>query len=446
MIMNTFSAMGLRLLSMVFIVGSLAGVFCAQKTNEAGWADGVWSGNAHFRGLQMGFWAIRITIKGNAYTVDYLNHGCRGEGRLDKAEDTMLRFKETLTKAGGDCQEKGTVFITKGGASTIGYSYVDSKSKRQFAFATLVRDRMAEAIMNPGKPVSAEVTIRLLGVKVVDIIHTKSGRPERLPKVTAVQEGSPAYYAGVVPGDVIESAYDMRDNYLYTTTISSSTLASAISSYFSRQGKKIWFSVLYDIEGSKSVGDKIFNVALMQSSSDRWITDTPPHTGQTRGSLPGVKVANIRAKQKYEALKKESFAKILSNPCKISESQIGGIVRHLKELESAAAESEDKFNMELGEWQNLEKQFNETAQSACENSKDGGLTKLEFVLMGIALGKIEPCSYNPNTDYSSIYTDVDYVRFFSRRAYDKNFANRLGLPGMPEKQQECFFKLIANNF
>ncbi|MBK8464856.1 MAG: hypothetical protein IPL32_03415 [Chloracidobacterium sp.] len=453
---NTFSALGLRLFSVVFILGSLAGILCAQRTNEAGWADGVWSGNANFRGFQMGSWAIRITIKGNAYTVEYLNEGCRGEGRLEKVESTMLRFKETLTQAGGSCQDKGTVWISKGGDSTIGYSYVDAKSKRQFAFATLVRDRMAEAVMNPGKPISAEVTIRLLGVKVVDIIYAKTTQKrcggwncqaelERLPKVTAVQEGSPAYYAGVVPGDVIESAYDVRDNYLYTTSISSNTLASGISNYFSRQGKKIWFSVLYDIEGSKFAGDTIFNVALMESNSDRWISDSPTHTAQTRAGLPGVQEANTSAKQKYEGLKKESYAKIISNPCKISESQIGGIVRQLKALESAAADSADKFNMQLGEWENLEKQLNETAQAVCENSKDGGLTKLEFVLMGIALGKIQPCSYTPNTDYSSIYTDVDYVRFFSRRAYDRNIANRLGLSGMPEKQQDCFFKLIVNS-
>jgi hypothetical protein len=124
------SAAGLLLLS--------AAVVCGQT--RGGWLRGEWSGTGYQTDTN-NTWAMRLTAKGRAYTVDYPSLECGGRWTLLSLNARRAVFRETITRGAERCAQRGRVVVERLNSRQLGYWFSQAGSNDYTASAILNKSR-----------------------------------------------------------------------------------------------------------------------------------------------------------------------------------------------------------------------------------------------------------------------------------------------------------------
>jgi hypothetical protein len=100
------------------------------------WFDGVWEGTGYQTNPKSN-WSIKLTAQNDTYVIEYPSLSCRGEWALIKKESGKARFKETITRGLGRCENNGTVLIERIDDAQVSFKYSSPNTKAVTSTATL---------------------------------------------------------------------------------------------------------------------------------------------------------------------------------------------------------------------------------------------------------------------------------------------------------------------
>ena len=123
-------AAGLLLLS--------AAVVCGQTRGR--WLRGEWAGTGYQTDANT-TWAMRLTAKGRAYTVDYPSLECGGRWRLLSLSGRRAVFRETITRGAARCAQRGRFVVERLNSRQLGYWYSYTGSNEYTASGILNKSR-----------------------------------------------------------------------------------------------------------------------------------------------------------------------------------------------------------------------------------------------------------------------------------------------------------------
>ena len=123
-------AAGLLLLS--------AAVACGQS--RGGWLRGEWEGTG-YQSDSDDTWAMKLTVKGRAYTVEYPSLECSGRWRLLSLSGGTAVFRETITKGAERCAQRGHFVVERLNSRQLGYRFSYAGSRQYVASGILNRRR-----------------------------------------------------------------------------------------------------------------------------------------------------------------------------------------------------------------------------------------------------------------------------------------------------------------
>jgi len=115
-----------------------AAVVCGQS--KGGWLRGEWAGTG-YQSDSENTWAMRLTVKGGRYTVEYPSLECSGRWRLLSLSRGRAVFRETITKGEEKCSQGGRVILQRLNTRQFGYWYSHKGSREYVASAILNRRR-----------------------------------------------------------------------------------------------------------------------------------------------------------------------------------------------------------------------------------------------------------------------------------------------------------------
>ncbi len=124
-------AAGLLLLSASLASGQAA---------RGGWLRGEWAGTG-YQTDSNDTWAMRLTVRGRAYTVDYPSLGCGGSWRLVSLSGRRAVFRETITRGAGRCAQRGRFVVERLNSRQLGYWYSHRGSDEYVASGILNKGR-----------------------------------------------------------------------------------------------------------------------------------------------------------------------------------------------------------------------------------------------------------------------------------------------------------------
>lgn len=115
-----------------------AAAVCGQS--GGGWLRGEWTGTG-YQTDSNNTWAMRLTAKAGAYTVEYPSLECGGTWRLLRFSRGRAVFRETITRGAERCAQRGTVVIERLNSRQLGYWFSQAGSSEYTASAILNRQR-----------------------------------------------------------------------------------------------------------------------------------------------------------------------------------------------------------------------------------------------------------------------------------------------------------------
>jgi hypothetical protein len=273
-------------------------------------------------------------------------------------------------------------------------------------------------------------TVREFGLRIGIIPYSS----DFYPIVVAVQEGSPAYFGGIAPGDILISLGERW------SASGGGSFKKTVDMYGHRLDASL-LGVYYDVADSQSVKSKYVNLAYWDKPNPgKWITTVPVHTQAARTLLPGVREANAAAQVDYDNTSRRYLNEMKAAPCGTDESRIMTMERSLNEL---AVKGGD-----FGENANRRPMLKAAAAAICEIKRDGGLTRTEMAVLAVALKKLDPCEYNPQTDLEVLFDELEEIRHLSKKGYLNAFNRELSglyltdIMGLRPPQRSCLTKIL----
>jgi hypothetical protein len=120
-------------LTAVLLILSAAAV-CGQT--RGAWLRGEWAGTAYQTDSE-NTWAMKLTVKGRGYSVEYPALQCSGRWRLLRLSRTRAVFRETITSGADKCAQGGRVVLERLNPRQLGYRYSHAGSRDYVASAIL---------------------------------------------------------------------------------------------------------------------------------------------------------------------------------------------------------------------------------------------------------------------------------------------------------------------
>jgi hypothetical protein len=138
---------------------------------------------------------------------------------------------------------------------------------------------------------------------------------------------------------------------------------------------------------------------------------------------------------RYRAKKREFAALIQSRGCTTSNVDIASMGEQLAALASAAGLSNQGDGVIL----------TQVRDAACDRERSGAMPAFESAIWAMTdARRLDPCSYSPLSDYSSVFNDPSYQQFNGKRYYDNGGKRRfeIYLDRTTEEAKRCFLDLI----
>jgi hypothetical protein len=108
----------------------------SQKRNA--WIFGAWDGTGYQTDTDS-TWAMRFSIKGNKYLIEYPSLKCGGEWMLISINAHEARFRERIKYGMAECTNNGLVVIRRLSNRQILFLYSNERSREITASAVLNR-------------------------------------------------------------------------------------------------------------------------------------------------------------------------------------------------------------------------------------------------------------------------------------------------------------------
>jgi hypothetical protein len=105
-------------------------------TPDLTWLEGVWEGEG-FQTDTKTTWAIKLTVRGDAYTVEYPDIPCDGRWDMIDKNSREARFSEVITQGTDRCGNNGGVMVEKVSASEISARFTHAGSRAVIATVML---------------------------------------------------------------------------------------------------------------------------------------------------------------------------------------------------------------------------------------------------------------------------------------------------------------------
>ncbi len=130
------------LMKRFLLVAALLLLSAAVAVGQTGGARlrGEWEGTG-YQSDSNDTWAMRLTVKGRVYAVEYPSLGCSGRWRLLSRSRARFVFRETITKGTEKCAPRGTFIVERLNPRQLGYWYSHDASKEFVASGILNRRR-----------------------------------------------------------------------------------------------------------------------------------------------------------------------------------------------------------------------------------------------------------------------------------------------------------------
>ena len=250
-----------------------------------------------------------------------------------------------------------------------------------------------EAPLPRPDPPPVEITVLRLGIKFVgtrDGLVTPANYPA-FPLITAIQKDSPAYFAGLQPGDILlkigtDSFY--LSGYPRTPPFPMSNIEAYLNRYFPPE-QTLSFDGSYRTDsGSRTE----FRIHLMPQKpvAAEWITQRLTHQTTNfvaRRQLPGVIESRASALQSYARLRDDTIRLISEDACSVA--------RTIEALESELG----VLAMRSGTWWvhkgiRSEDTVSARAYRKCDIVKHGVISDFEATLFAMVWREIDACTYS----------------------------------------------------
>lgn len=303
-------------------------------------------------------------------------------------------------------------------------------------------------------PAAVPVEWPAIGLRITMREVSFDGHTAQLPYVEAVRENGPAYFAGLLPGDVVKvvncgrSALDYLEAQvgLGRDGRNRPTAQSAPGVYTSA-GPPVRNERFALMPAQACAADRTALIQVMVPSGDQ----APARQSQLRGAegsgawlsdkvalVDLARQSRVRAEAHYKELRKRAFAELRNNPCRYD----SGVAYDLKALPPIIGDIA-RARANLGGEEDLP-YWRDVVQGYCEDERSGPLPSFETAVFQIGRGAMDPCSYDPKIDYTQVVEDADTrSRRFSRLDYESvgsvaYFLGKLAKPG----QRKCMLDLI----
>jgi hypothetical protein len=110
----------------------------AAETPNLEWLNGVWAGDGYQTDTKTR-WAVRLTIRGETYSIDYPDIPCKGIWKLIEKNSQSASFTEVITQGLDQCSNNGHVIVEKLSATEISCRYTRAGSRAVIATMTLAK-------------------------------------------------------------------------------------------------------------------------------------------------------------------------------------------------------------------------------------------------------------------------------------------------------------------
>jgi hypothetical protein len=117
----------------------LSAVLAGAQT-RGGWLRGEWAGKGYQTDSDS-TWAMKLTVRGRTYAVEYPSLECGGRWRLLGLSRRRAVFRETITSGVESCAQGGRVVIERLNPRQLGYRFSQAGSNDYSASAILNRQR-----------------------------------------------------------------------------------------------------------------------------------------------------------------------------------------------------------------------------------------------------------------------------------------------------------------
>lgn len=107
-------------------------------TPDPEWLNGVWAGDAYQTDTKTR-WAVRLTVRDDAYSIDYPDIPCRGAWKLIEKNSRSASFTEVITQGLDQCENNSHVMIEKLSASELSCRYAHPGSRAVIATVVLTK-------------------------------------------------------------------------------------------------------------------------------------------------------------------------------------------------------------------------------------------------------------------------------------------------------------------
>ncbi|SEQ37136.1 hypothetical protein [Nitrosomonas ureae] len=271
--------------------------------------------------------------------------------------------------------------------------------------------------------------------------------PTRLPYVIAVQQDGPAFYAGVQPGDVVSFLKCGKWNINFIDNLSNSGTyfrnytsvgnqnfkdAYHVNSYCQTERGALISTVIPPGDARLTNELKVFRTA--KPGSGAWLSDKNEIATNLSNARASESNVHTELRNRAEAeLRKSPCSYDVSNPYNLA--AMPPIIREMSAAAAAAGRGEENLLF----WRDV-------VQLLCDEERNGKLPSFESALFRMSWGRLDPCKYDPNVDYSNVPLDPDRrERRYSRTEYEsvKDFDYMLKVL-LNDDQRKCFNDLIRN--
>ena len=127
-----------RLLMAALLLSVLPPVVCGQT--RGGWLRGEWAGTGYQTDSD-DKWAMRLTVKGRSYEVEYPSLECGGRWRLLSLTRRRAVFRETITRGAERCAPRGRFVVERLNPRQLVYWYSHGGSNDYVASGILNKSR-----------------------------------------------------------------------------------------------------------------------------------------------------------------------------------------------------------------------------------------------------------------------------------------------------------------
>ncbi len=112
------------------------------ENSALSWLDGRWEGEGYQSDTKT-TWAVRLTVRDGAYSVEYPNIPCKGKWTLLDKSSVGASFTEVISEGTNLCGTNSHVMLEKINESEISCKYTHEGSRAVIATATLSKKAQA---------------------------------------------------------------------------------------------------------------------------------------------------------------------------------------------------------------------------------------------------------------------------------------------------------------